>query len=91
MMEYIKLTIDNLATEHICCAIAEKKGKHRAADKKAWLKERLKEGLVFLKANVRGKVFIEYIDAERAWVPIQARNCLFINCLWVAGQYKGKG
>lgn len=26
MMEYIKLTMDNLATEHICCAIAEKKG-----------------------------------------------------------------
>ena len=33
MMEYIKLTMDNLATEHICCAITEKKGEHRAADK----------------------------------------------------------
>ena len=51
MMEYIQLTMDNLATEHICCAITEKKGEHRAADKKAWLKERLEEGLVFLKCS----------------------------------------
>lgn len=59
--------------------------------KKAWLKERLDEGLVFLKCNVRGKCFIEYIPAEYAWAPIEADGYMYINCLWVSGQFKGLG
>ena len=56
-MELIKLTQDNLETEHICCAIANNKDV-QGVSKKLWLKERLYEGLVFLKCNVRGKCFI---------------------------------
>ena len=59
--------------------------------KKAWLKERLDEGLVFLKGNVRGKCFIEYIPAEYAWAPIEAEGYMVIDCLWVSGQFKGHG
>lgn len=59
--------------------------------KKTWLKDRLDEGLVFLKGNVRGKCFIEYIPAEYAWMPIEANGYMFINCLWVSGQLKGHG
>ncbi len=55
-MELIKITHDNLEQEHICCAISTNK-RHSGHDKKAWLKERLDEGLVFLKCNVRGKCF----------------------------------
>lgn len=89
-MEYIQLTKDNLKKEHICCAIS------RAADpavdsKKAWLADRLDEGLVFLKSAERGKCFIEYLPAEMAWVPINAPGYLYINCLWVAGSFKGHG
>ncbi len=91
MMEIITLSKSNIDKEHICCSLADKKGQCGVASKKAWLKERLDEGLVFKKANIRGKVFIEYIPAEKAWCPIIAPNYMFINCLWVSGQYKGQG
>lgn len=90
-MEIKQITLENLDSEHICCAISEKKGENCVASKKAWLRERIQEGLVFLKLDARGKVFIEYIPAENAWCPIDADGYMFINCFWVSGQYKGQG
>ena len=55
------------------------------------MQERFPDGLVFRKLNVRGKVFIEYIPAEHAWIPILAEQYMHINCLWVSGKYKGQG
>ena len=52
-MELVKLTQENIDQEHICCAISSNKD-IQVMSKKNWLKERLKEGLVFLKGNVRG-------------------------------------
>ena len=89
-MNFINLTQENLSTEHICCAIS-KADDCQIASKKAWLSARLQEGLVFLKADVRGKCFIEYIPAEYAWVPIEAPGYMYIDCLWVSGQFKGHG
>lgn len=89
-MEYIKLTLENLETEHICCAISNNKDV-QVASKKAWLKERIKDGLVFLKSVERGKCFIEYIPAENAWYPIDANGYMHINCFWVSGSFKGHG
>lgn len=89
-MEYIKLTLDNLEKEHICCAISNNKDV-QVASKKAWLKERLNDGLVFLKSVERGKCFIEYIPAENAWCPIEANGYMHINCFWVSGSFKGHG
>lgn len=89
--EFKTLTLENLDSEHICCAISDKKGECGVSSKKAWLRERIQEGLVFLKLDVRGKVFIEYIPAEKAWCPIDADGYMFIDCFWVSGQYKGKG
>ncbi|MGI6501544.1 MAG: GNAT family N-acetyltransferase [Anaerostipes sp.] len=89
-MEYIQLTEENIEKEHICCAISSNKDPQVIA-KKEWLKERMQEGLVFLKADIRGKCFIEYIPAEHAWVPIQADNYMYINCFWVSGSCKGHG
>lgn len=89
-MEYIRVTKENLESEHICCAIASNKDPQVLA-KKAWMRERLDEGLVFLKGNIRGKCFIEYIPAEYAWVPIDAKNYMHINCFWVSGSCKGHG
>ena len=86
-MELIKLTHGNIEKEHICCALSG----DEAETKKAWLLERLDEGLVFLKGNVRGKCFIEYIPAEYAWAPVQADGYMYIDCLWVSGQFKGHG
>ena len=89
-MELIQVTHENIETEHICCAISNEKD-IQVSSKKAWLKDRLDEGLVFLKGYVRGKCFIEYIPAEYAWVPIEADGYLYIDCLWVSGQFKGHG
>lgn len=89
-MEYIKVTEENIDKEHICCAIANDKDV-QVVSKKAWLKERFQEGLVFLKGDIRGKCFIEYIPAENAWVPIKADNYMHINCFWVSGSCKGNG
>lgn len=90
-MNYINLTPENLDGEHICCAIADKKSAHAVTAKKAWLRQRISEGLVFRKADVRGKVFIEYIPAAKAWAPLEAPGWMYIHCLWVAGSYKRQG
>ncbi|MCR5230935.1 MAG: YoaP domain-containing protein [Solobacterium sp.] len=89
-MEYIRLTEENLEKEHICCAISNNNDV-QAASKKAWLRDRLAEGLVFLKSAERGKCFIEYIPAENAWVPVDADGWMYIDCLWVSGSLKGHG
>ena len=89
-MEYIRVTKDNLEQEHICCAISSNKD-IQVASKKAWLRERFDDGLVFLKSTERGKCFIEYIPAENAWNPITAAGYMYIDCLWVSGSFKGHG
>lgn len=89
-MDYIKLTNDNLEKEHICCAISNNKD-IQVASKKAWIANSLNDGLVFLKSAERGKCFIEYIPAERAWCPISANGYMHINCFWVSGSLKGHG
>lgn len=86
-MEYIRITRENIDNEHICCAMSNK----QSDAKKEWMKERFDEGLVFYRTAERGKCFIEYIPAENAWVPIEAPGYLFIDCLWVSGQFKGHG
>ncbi len=89
-MEFVKLTHENIEKEHICCAISNNKD-IQVVSKKNWLKDRLDEGLVFLKGDVRGKCFIEYIPAEYAWAPVRADGYMYIDCLWVSGQFKGHG
>lgn len=89
-MEYIRVTEENLENEHICCAISNNRDV-QVSSKKAWLADRFKEGLVFLKSVERGKCFIEYLPAEYAWNPIDADGYMYINCLWVSGSFKGHG
>lgn len=86
-MDFIRITKENIDKEHICCAMS-----NRQSDlKKAWLKARFDEGLVFYRSAERGKCFIEYLPAENAWVPIDAPGYLYIDCLWIAGAMKGHG
>ncbi len=89
-MEYIRVTKENLEKEHICCAISNNNDV-QVASKKAWLRDRFDDGLVFLKSVERGKCFIEYLPAESAWNPIDAKGYLFIDCLWVSGSLAGHG
>ena len=89
-MEYIKVTMDNIDQQHICFAISNNND-IQVASKKNWLKQRFDDGLVFLKSVDRGKCFIEYIPSENAFIPIEADGYMYINCLWVAGSFKGHG
>lgn len=89
-MKYIRVTKENIDKEHICCAISSNKDV-QVISKKDWLRDRFDDGLVFLKSVERGKCFIEYIPAENAWNPIDAKDYMYIDCLWVAGSFKGHG
>jgi hypothetical protein len=91
MDKIITVTAENIDREHICCAISNKKGETCVSSKKAWMKEVFEDGLMFRKLDVRGKVFMEYIPAEKAWCSIDALGYMHINCFWVSGQFKGKG
>lgn len=77
--------------EHLCCIIRSKKPHPGVESKRSWLNERLEEGHVFRKLDTKGAVFIEYAPPETAWVPVEGENYLYIYCLWVAGEFKGKG
>ena len=89
-MDFINVTAENIEKEHICCAIASEKD-CQVLSKKEWLKARFQDGLVFRRADARGKCFIEYLPAEKAWVPVEADGYMYIDCLWVSGQFAGQG
>ena len=89
-MEYIRITKENLESEHICCAISNNSD-IQVLSKKKWLSDCFEDGLVFLKSLERGKCFIEYIPAENAWNPLDAKGYMYIDCLWVSGSLKGHG
>lgn len=91
MNEYVNITLENIDNEHLCCAIGDPKHQNGVNAKKEWLKERIEEGHVFRKLNAKGKIFIEYAPLEKAWIPVNGKDFLYIYCLWVAGSFKGKG
>jgi len=91
MEKFIELNKENIADEHICCAISDKKCKKSYELKKDWLKKEFSNGYVFRRIDARAKVFIEYGPAEKGWAPIDASNYLLINCFWVSGKYKKNG
>ncbi|MBE9914263.1 GNAT family N-acetyltransferase [Paenibacillus donghaensis] len=90
-MAYLEITKENIGHEHICCALGAKQYEQAVQEKKQWLCERMEEGLKFHRLDERAKVFIEYLPADKAWVPINAPNYMYINCLWVSGRHKGSG
>ena len=89
--QFLNLTEENLDREHLCCIIRSKKPHPGVEAKRAWLRERLREGHVFRKLDVRGTVFIEYAPMEKAWVPVEGENYLYLYCLWVQGAPRGQG
>lgn len=91
MEPFIQLTTENINSEHICCAISDKKCADSYQAKKDWLTREFSNGYVFKRIDARAKVFIEYGPAENAWLPITAPNYLNINCFWVSGKYKKNG
>jgi GNAT superfamily N-acetyltransferase len=88
----IDVTLENVGEEHICCAIGnDKTNRERAEQKRDWLRARFPQGHRFLKADLRGKVFIEYSPGEASIYPVEADGYAVIQCFWVSGRYKGHG
>jgi GNAT superfamily N-acetyltransferase len=91
-MEFITVDAGNIDAEHICCAIgSDRENRERAETKKAWMRGRFEEGLIFRRLDERGKVFIEYMPVESVWKPVLGEGWLVIDCLWVSGKFKGRG
>ena len=75
---FMNLTLDNLDTEHICCAISDKKHQVGVSVKKQWLKKRIEEGHVIRKLDQKGKVFIEYAPIEQhGFLFLEKIICIF--------------
>ncbi len=89
--EFITLTEENIEREHLCCIIRSKVKHPGVEAKRAWLRERLREGHVFRKLNIKGCAFIEYAPLEAAWTPVVGDNFLYIYCLWTQAEAKGQG
>ncbi|TLD85065.1 GNAT family N-acetyltransferase [Helicobacter sp. MIT 11-5569] len=90
-MDFLTLTPQNLANEHLCCIIRSRKIHEGVEAKRAWLSEQLNDGHIFRKLNAKACVFVEYAPLESAWTPIVGENYFYLYCLWVDGEYKGKG
>ena len=91
-MNIISITEQNIADEHICCAIGRDKiNSLRAETKKDWMKRQFDNGLVFKRLDDRGKMFIEYMPVENGWKPVEGKDYMMINCLWVSGKFKKQG
>ncbi len=89
--QFVNLTAANLDSEHLSCIIRTKTIHPGIAAKKQWLAERIKEGHVFRKLDVKGTAFIEYAPLKTAWVPVDGEGYYYIYCLWTAGEYRHKG
>lgn len=55
--EFLDLTAENIADEHLCCIIRTKKPHPGVEAKREWLAARLREGHVFRKLNTGDCVF----------------------------------
>ena len=61
---FIDLTAENIADQHLCCIIRSKKPHPGVEAKRRWLVDRLPEGHVFRKLDVKEKVFIVFPAME---------------------------
>lgn len=62
--------------------------------KREWLETRFTEGLkiklLYLEDKCAG--FIEYVPGEYAWRAVDAKDCMFIQCIWISpNKHKEKG
>ena len=90
-MDFVTLTQENLDREQLCCIVRTKKPHPGVERKRAWLRERIREGHVFRKLAGNDCAFIEYAPIETAWAPVEGADYLYLYCLWVQGAPRGQG
>ena len=95
--KWVDLTPENLASEHLCCIIRTKKPHPGVEAKRQWLAQRLEEGHVLRKLDIKGCVFIEYAPLEKAknlpcpfnnWAVFYGGKLVTVNQLDPAGIQK---
>jgi GNAT superfamily N-acetyltransferase len=91
-MNIIEVDKRNVSQKGFFCYMSKKRSEGYRR-KLSWLEQRFDEGLKIkmldLEQGARG--FIEYIPGEFAWRAVNAQGYMFIHCLWVVGQSRGKG
>ncbi len=91
-MNLVDVNASNVERTSFFCMMSKKQSEGYQK-KLAWLRGRFDEGLRIKMLDLKegGRGFIEYIPGEYAWRPVLAEGYMFIHCLWVVGQSKGKG
>jgi GNAT superfamily N-acetyltransferase len=89
-IQLINVNARNISETGFFCYMSKRKTEGYRK-KLSWVKERFTEGMriKMLRLPLRG--FIEYIPGEFAWRSVNAKGYIFIHCLWVVGQSRGKG
>ncbi|MBN2105468.1 GNAT family N-acetyltransferase [bacterium] len=93
----VRVTVENIAEyPQAICYINPKN--EFFSKKVEWLKEQFQKGLIikllYLEDVKRPVGFIEYVPGEYCWRPVNAKNYMFIHCLWTNGrkyQHQGLG
>jgi GNAT superfamily N-acetyltransferase len=86
----IDINADNVSEVGFFCYMSKRKteGFRRKLE---WVKKRFAEGMRIKMLQLPLRGFIEYIPGEYAWRSVNAKGYMFIHCLWVVGQSRGKG
>ena len=70
--DFINITTENLADEHLCCIIRTKKLHPGVEAKRQWLSDRLNEGHVFRKLNAKATIITSIVYG--LWVVAKGRG-----------------
>jgi ribosomal protein S18 acetylase RimI-like enzyme len=91
-MDIVEVTKDNVAEVGFFCCMSKRKteGYQR---KFRWLQDRFDEGMRIKMLDLKqgGRGFVEYVPGEHAWRAVNAEGFMFIHCVWIVGQSRGKG
>ncbi len=98
MTETVMVTVDknNIKDYPPTCFLNPKNIGHQ--QKETWIKKRLKKGLsiklLYSKKPEKLIGYIECVPGENAWRAVEAKNFMFIHCIWVSPKkqrYQGLG
>jgi L-amino acid N-acyltransferase YncA len=82
----INITPQNLSSFPPTCFIKQENIGYKK--KEAWLTSELKKGLkvkaLYMENETKPSGFIEYTNGENAWRAVDAKNYLFIHCIWIS-------
>lgn len=93
-LRIVTMTPENCANLGCPCFLNPAHKSH--LEKIEWLRNRFPEGFIikslFVETEKKPIGFIEYVSGEYAWRAVDAKDYLFIHCIWInPNKYKEKG